>query len=275
MPDQAAELRSLMRNAEQSRPRTNGPAAPILVVQGGKGGVGATWLSVNLAIGLALQGGRTVLVDANLNHADAASYCGVQDRDTIAEVMRGERDLREVLQPGPAGLLVAAGAWAPSFMAEASDRMQQRLVDQIRTLGSHAERIVVDLGAGTGPLARKFWQAADQALVVATPDTAALMDSYATIKTLHRAGQAEIGFLVNQAKSSAEADELFARLERSCRRFLNTPITSYGDIPSDPLLPSSIEQGEPLLLLRPQADASAGIQRLASRIFHRSLQEAA
>jgi len=276
MRDQAAELRSLMFRAARRTTPLPGPPTHLIALCGGKGGVGVTSLAVNLAASLAEYGMRTVLVDANLYRADAAAYCGLAEAESIADVLSGGRDIHEVLQPGPSGLQVAPGIWAPDALGAIEERAAQRLVTQLKQMGRHAETVVVDLGSGLTELTRRFWSAADTSVVVTTPDSVSLMDSYATIKTLSDGpGDPAIGMIVNRSADDEAAGDVFARAARSCQRFLNLPLINFGHAPLDPQMQRSIEQQSPLVISHPKSAAAAHIHRIASRLSHRPAHGAA
>ena len=159
MRDQADDLRQLIQrgsHANWSR-RTVGERAPKLVtVTGGKGGVGATTLAVNLALSLASEGHRTVLVDADLDSADAAALCHIESSFTVADVLAGRRTVHETLQRGPMGILVLPGAWALGNVADCSPAAQERLIVQLKDLGAYADFVILDTEADCNRAMRAF-----------------------------------------------------------------------------------------------------------------------
>src|SRR3989304_1863508 len=145
MHDQANDLRRLVR---ESRTPASAPAPlrpTLLVVAGGKGGVGTTTLAVNLAVALAQRGRRTVLVDADPDTADAAILCRLPEHHTVADVLASRRSIAEALQPGPGGIRVLAGAWGLGTVWDCPPAAQQQLVEQLGGPDMPAE-----LGVGGG-----------------------------------------------------------------------------------------------------------------------------
>jgi MinD-like ATPase involved in chromosome partitioning or flagellar assembly len=118
MQDQADELRQLVLRSAAAARHPAAPPPPLIVLHGAKGGVGTTSLAVNLAVSLARAGRRAVLVDADFHQPDATALCGLSDGDSVADVLAGRRTVHEVLQPGPAGIQVVPGLWAPSALAD-------------------------------------------------------------------------------------------------------------------------------------------------------------
>jgi flagellar biosynthesis protein FlhG len=186
MYDQANHLRKLVLSGAVD-PRGPDDDAPFLIaVAGGKGGVGTTTLAVNLATALARDGRRTLLVDADISHADVAKLCGLHDGYTVADVLSGRRTLHEAIQRGPAGVQIVPGSWAGEDLTEASPPAQQRFIRQLRGLGAHAEYVIIDAGSGLNRVVQTFWRSADAVLLVTTPDLVSVMDAYAQSKCTRR-----------------------------------------------------------------------------------------
>ena len=134
MSDQAYRLRELM-HATAARPSGAPEVAPRLVAMAGaKGGVGATTVAVNVAIALAQQGQRTLLVDAHPQRADVAAQCGLTDGVSVCEVLAGSRSLHETILRGPGGIQILAGRWAASIASQWTASAQQHLIAELKSL---------------------------------------------------------------------------------------------------------------------------------------------
>lgn len=236
MPDQADNLRQLVIDAIP-RARSGGALPPTIVVTGGKGGVGATTVAINLAGALAQQGRRTVLVDAAPN-ADAAQLLGVAVNRgmSLEDVLCGAITAPEALLEGPAGVSLLAGHWAAEWALDRSPRSLDRLIEQLQSLSGLADALVVDSGSGVNRWTRALWRQAGFALLVTTPDDVAVMDSYATIKRCLPAGEnrdehIDIRLLVNACHDAATATDVQNRLAASCRRFLGHAIGRAPSLP--------------------------------------------
>ncbi len=182
MIDQANDLRKLVMQAAENRPDGLPERVPMLLVSGGKGGVGTTTVAVNVAVAAAQRGLRAVLIDADPDRADVQSLCRLRDRYTVSDVLSGRRTLGEALQPGPAGVFVLPGAWAVADLADASESSQVRLLDQFAALGPRADVVVIDGGNGLHPFTRRLWRSCAEVVLVATPEPSAVLDAYAAIK---------------------------------------------------------------------------------------------
>jgi flagellar biosynthesis protein FlhG len=267
MHDQADELRVLARQwASESRPAAGGPRK--IVVSAGKGGVGTTTVAVNLAAALGRQGCRTILVDADFSGADAAMLCGIESRDTIADVLSGRRSVHEVLQPGPGGIQVVPGIWSPGSIPDCSPSAQQRLLRELDHLGRHAEVVVLDAGSGLNHIVQRFWQAADELLVVTTVEAVSIMDAYAAIKLLlAERVPAVVCTVVNQSPEAGVAIGVHARIAQACQRFLGLRVDRGGSVPWDSSVASANRSGQPLVIENPAAPAAREIERMAEQLL--------
>jgi flagellar biosynthesis protein FlhG len=267
MRDQAAELRNLVRRSLHA-PETGASEPPRLVIfLGGKGGVGTTTLAVNVAVTLAQLGKRVVLVDADRHRGDVALLCGLRERHSVADIMSGRRDVHEVLESGPGGIQIVPGAWAPGSRRDAAPAGQDRLLHQLQSLGRHAEVVIVDAGAGPGELAGRFWLAADQAILVTTADSVAIMDTYATIKVLASGGHAPpLRVAVNQVNETGAGQDVHGRIAQSCRRFLGLEAAGGPHVPLDGRVPASAAAAAPLVIASPTCEAAKAIGRLAAAV---------
>jgi flagellar biosynthesis protein FlhG len=213
LPDQAAELRNLVRRS--ARGIIVGPAPVLLAVAGGKGGVGTTTLALNLALAISELGSRMVLADMNVYRADVAPLCGMKENTSVADILEARRDVHEALQAGPGGVQILPGVWAPSEPTNVNESAVKRLLTQLRRIGRHAEVVMLDVGSGSHDVMRQLWSACDMIVLVTTPDDVAIMDSYATIKTVAGDSEGAIYVALNQVTDVQHAQDAFARLAHS------------------------------------------------------------
>ncbi len=267
MIDQAADLRELARRSTLEQAWASPVAPRRLIVSGGKGGVGTTTVAVNLAVAMAAQGHRTVLVDANLNQGGVARLCPLQSRDTIAAVLAARRNVHEVLQNGPCGLQILPGLGAFDQPPDASPSAQERLIHQLLGLGQFADVMVLDAGSGLTHVVRRFWRMADLVLLVTTPEPDAIMDAYAAIKVLPEPGaQLRLRTLINLATDEAAA-RVHERLQTVSDRFLGRRVAAAGSIPTEPAVRDAARLGQPFVLTAPGSAASEQLTKLAERLM--------
>ena len=198
-------------------------------MSGSQSGIGTTTVACRLAKELALLGKRVVLVDAHPAEPALAHHWGIQPRGTLADVLAGKRTLVEVLQSTGSGVQILPGHWDAGSPPKLNHQAVEHLLAELRTLND-ADLVLADVGSGMSPWAHRFWQAAQQVLLVTTPDPKSVMESYAAIKladapTLGK----KLRIVVNQSTDPQQARGVFARLDQTCRRFLD--ITLAGGLP--------------------------------------------
>ena len=266
MCDQADELRQLVLRSSLRDRSAGGQAPPLVVVSGGKGGVGVTSVAVNLAVSLARQGARPLLVDADFDQPDATGLCSLKMADSIADVLNGRRTVHEVLQRGPAGIQVLPGVWAPQQRVSCPPVAQERMLTELSRLGTHVDMVVLDVGSSRGSTTQRFWQAANLVLVVTTTEPAAIMDAYAAIKML--AGDVPdttpIRLVANRADGKLAAP-VFDRVRDACHKFLKLSIATGPCIPA---WRTAAHSNRPQVLELPQAPATRMLEELAQLTLH-------
>jgi flagellar biosynthesis protein FlhG len=267
MLDQASTLRHLLLREHAAGGEA--PHSRLIVVAGGKPSLGVTTLSVNLAVALARSGSRTVLIDADLQQADAAILCGCSPTPNLGEVLASRRDIHEVLQRGPGGMQLIAGMNVADARTQTTTKGQKRFLRQLHSLGKHVDVFVVDAGSAPTDFARQLWAAADDVLLVTSPDVVAVMDSYAAIKTMFTPAlkHPQLRLIVNQAEDQAQARDVFRRIDQSCQRFLEVSLTLAAALPVDSQAVQAARHGVPVLLLTPQAPLCRAIDQLTDDLL--------
>jgi flagellar biosynthesis protein FlhG len=266
MSDQAYRLRALMHAGEARAPRAAG-APRLLAIAGAKGGVGTTSVAVNLAIAFARDGRRALLVDTARDRADLAAQCGLADGPGVADVLAARRSLHEAIQLGPAGIQVLSGRRADGPPADWSAAAGHLLVRELRGLGPHADVVLLDVGAALDAAARHFWRWTDEIVLVTTPDTVAVMDAYAAVKTHCEVPESmRVAILINKSPDSQAAQDAQFRLQRACRRFLGIDVRTLGAISNDAEFGAAAALFRPLLVHAPASTAAQAVVRIAERL---------
>jgi flagellar biosynthesis protein FlhG len=249
MADQADKLRELFHAAPPARQST--PAGPPLVtVTGGRTGVGATTVAVNLAAVLANRGMRTLLVDAapQSNLARVAGVSSAAGASSLSDVLAGRCALGEAITAGPAGTMLLAKGSGERFerRCESSARRifdrneapawarqaQQRFLSELASSGNRFDVVVADIGSGMTSCSRRFWLRAQLVLLVTTAEGSALLDSYAAVKlSVADATGPDVRLLVNQCENERLAKEAHDRFADACRRFLGRSVPALPSLP--------------------------------------------
>ncbi len=242
-----------------------------VAVTSGKGGVGKTSLAVNLALALAQAGTRTCLVDGDLGLANVDVLLNLHPRHTLQEVVTHGLTLDEVAVSGPAGLQVITAASGVETLANLGPAARRALVGRLTRAGREAEALVLDTGAGISQTVLAMTLAADEVLVVTTPEPTALTDAYAMLKVLnrHRPGL-PVRVVINQVEHAAHAREVHDHLARIVERFLHRDLPLAGWVPRDACVERAVREQRPLMLYFPYARASEAIRVIARRLDSRA-----
>ena len=246
---------------DRSRART-------LVVASGKGGVGKSNLCANLAVALGQRGARVLLLDADVSQANLDLLLGLHPRYDLQHVLSGERTLEEIVVTGPAGVRLIPAASDVPELAELDDYRRECLLRGIGTLEGEADLVVMDTASGVTRDVLALCLAADDVIVMTTPEMPAFADAYGLVKVLNAQGiRRAPHLLVSQAASAEEAAETADRIRLVARRFLCLELDSWGVIPDDPAIPLAVRRQEPVLTAFPQSPAAAAYRALAERLW--------
>ena len=248
--------------------KLNSLATPVQViaVTGGKGGVGKTSVSVNLATALTSAGKRVVLLDGDLGLANADVFLGLSPRYTLAHVLSGERTLDEILVTAPQGFQVVPAASGAADLANMGATEHLGLVRAFSSLAARVDVMIVDTAAGISHSVLQFSQAAQQVVVVICDEPASLTDAYALVKVLSRShGVSRFRVVANRVSIPGAGAELFSRFERVTARFLDVVLEFAGEIPEDELLRRSVREQRPVSDAYPASPASRAFKKLAAR----------
>ncbi|GAB4356662.1 MAG: flagellar synthesis regulator FleN [Gammaproteobacteria bacterium] len=252
--DQAAGLRRL------SAPRP----VQVIAVTSGKGGVGKTNVSVNLAVSLAELGRRVMLLDADLGLANVDVLLGLHPQFNLSHVMNGERTLDEILIKGPLGIQIIPASSGIKNMAEMSPAEHAGLVRAFSDIGQDVDTLLVDTAAGISDSVVSFSRASQEVLVVVCDEPASITDAYALIKLLNREyGLQRFRILANMTHNPQEGKELFTKITRVTDRFLDVTLDYMGAIPQDNYVRKAVQQQRTVVEAYPSSKASQAFKQLA------------
>lgn len=261
MSDQAQNLREFVRKNQR--------LARVLAVTSGKGGVGKTSTSVNLAISLAAQGRRVIVLDADLGLANVEVLMGLNALYNLQHVIEGSKGLLEILEKGPGGIEVIPGSSGLAKMADLGPEARRNILEGLRELQENVDFIIVDTMAGIGRNAVSFAAAADEILIVTTPEPSATVDAYAMLKTVYaQRRDAAFRLIVNMASSRQQAAAVTANLANVAQQYLGCHLSSLGYIVRDPHVSQAVMQSRPFVLQFPASPAAKCVQEIASQILH-------
>lgn len=262
----------VFKRLESRRPRVAGvKIARTITVTSGKGGVGKTSTVANLAIALAQAGRRVIILDADLGLANIDVVFGIRPQKTLSDVINGSTTLDQILINGPCGIQIIAGGSGISDLAQLDPKRSQHLFDQLRFLEDKTDYLLIDTGAGISQNVISFCLAADQIVVITTPEPTSLADAYGIIKVINQSRpEANVSLLVNQAEHEEEAGFIQERLRKVAWDFLQFDVKFLGFLPQDRQMYVAVRQQTPLLLFSPMSPAAVGLREIVSREFNES-----
>lgn len=267
MVDQAERLRELIKtNTPDSSP------ARVIAITSGKGGVGKTNLAVNLGIALMKLGSRVLLVDADLGMANVDVMLGVIPKFNLGHVLAGQKNINEIMTNGPLGLKIIAGGSGDYKMANLTERSLEFCLQQLSDIENSADIILIDTGAGISRNVLKFVLAAEEVIIVTTPELTAITDAYGIIKVVASVNRdIPIWVVVNMTHDENESKQVMDRLSAVTNRFLGIELCHIGSIPMDPNVPRAVKEQQPFIIGRPRTLAAQNVVEIAQNILDRSV----
>lgn len=254
--DQATGLRQI----------TGAEPVQVIAVTGGKGGVGKTCASINLAVALAQRGKRVLLLDADLGLANVDVLLGLQPQYNLSHVLSGECALEDIICDGPEGLRIVPAASGRRRMADLSAAEHAGLIAAFSELALNFDVLVVDTAAGIADSVISFSQASQKVVVVICDEPASITDAYALMKVLSSDYDVrEFQVLTNQTPNAAEGRALFAKIARASNKFLDISLEHFGNVPYDHSQRRAVQRQQPVATAFPSASATLAFRALAEQ----------
>nr|MBI3612532.1 MinD/ParA family protein [Nitrospirota bacterium] len=250
---------------EERRSRSSG--VQVIAVTSGKGGVGKTNVVANLALAMAQTGKRVMVLDADLGLANLDVLLGLVPAYTLEHVLAGDKRLDEIILTGPAGVQILPASSGIQDLTALTPDQQRLLRDEFDRLAQDVDVLLIDTGAGISSNVLFFAVAAQEIMVVASPEPTSITDAYALMKVLsNRFSEKRFRLLVNMVRRREEGPEVYRKIGLVADRFLNISIDYVGAIPADDYVPMAVRRQRAVLDLFPQAPASREFQRLATQV---------
>ncbi|MCF6336093.1 MAG: MinD/ParA family protein [Spirochaetales bacterium] len=266
MTDQAEQLREIMRSRNENgdvNSRTR-----VIAVSSGKGGVGKTNMSINIAIAYAQLGKKVLVMDADLGLANVNVAMGIIPKYNLYHLIRQKKKMQDIIINTDFGIQIVAGASGFSKIANLSDEERENFIGEISSMDA-VDIIVIDTSAGVSSNVLDFIAAADDAIIVTTPEPTAITDAYGIIKIIAtEIDNMNLGLklIVNRVKSVTEGKKVAERVINIASQFLNLKVDYLGYVYDDPQVSQAILKQKPFMIIDPNCKASICIKHIVSRL---------
>ncbi|MBO4505926.1 MAG: MinD/ParA family protein [Lachnospiraceae bacterium] len=265
--DQADQLRKMVNKQKKVR-----KVSRVITVTSGKGGVGKSTLSVNLAIALSRMGKRVIILDADFGLANVEVMLGIRPQHNLADLMFRGKELKDIITEGPEGVGFISGGSGIQELSRLTRDQVIYLVQKLYELDELADIILVDTGAGIADTVLEFVSASNEVLVVATPEPTSITDAYALLKTLNRKSDfvkenTSIRMVANRIKDAEEGENLHQKLSVVVEKFLNIKVEYLGGILNDANCQKAVMQQDPVMLSFPNSNTASAIQKIAAKLI--------
>ncbi|MFP5213577.1 MAG: MinD/ParA family protein [Acidobacteriota bacterium] len=243
----------------------------VIAVSSGKGGVGKSNVVINLALAFDRLGLKVLIMDADLGLANIDVLLGLAPKYNISHVLDGRKRIEEVLVNGPGNIRIMPASSGVHELTRLTDEQKLIFLEMLDGLETEIDILLIDTSAGISDTVLYFNLAAQEKIIVVTPEPTSLTDAYALIKVLYtRHGERHFRILTNQVKDEKTGKAIFAKISKVADHFLDGLSLDYlGSVPYDPMVPKAVIQQRPLLELFPDTPAARAFMSIA-----RSIQKA-
>ena len=250
-------------NKDGSKPKL---ANKVIAIASGKGGVGKTVFTVNLAVCLAKSGKKVLVIDGDLGLGNVNVLFGFHPKFNLYHVMKGHRSIRDIIYKSPEGVDILPGSNGYTQFANLDDKAREQLIKSFSELDDY-DYILIDTGAGIGANVISFTLYANEVLLMITPDPTSGTDAYGLIKSLSSIDKnKKISFIVNRIKTEQEGNKVVKRITEISNKFLGMKPTKLGFLYQDEEIDKSIRKQKPLLFTAPNSKAAENLYQIAGTI---------
>jgi flagellar biosynthesis protein FlhG len=255
--DQAAGLRNLSR----TKP------VKVIAVTAGKGGVGKSNVSVNLAVALTQLNKKVMLLDADLGLANVDIMLGLHAKYNLSHVIQGTCELSDVILQGPNGIRVIPAASGTEFMTQLSHAEHAGIIDAFNELTDDLDYLIIDTAAGISDTVLSFTRSSQELIVVVCDEPTSLTDAYALIKIMSKRYEwTNFHVLANMVRNIKDGKNLFNKLLRVSEQFLEVQLNYLGAVPFDEQVHKAVKKQKSVLMAYPESNASSAFRELADGV---------
>lgn len=270
--DQAEQLR-IIKAQNQSR-----PLARVITVTSGKGGVGKSNASINLAIQFRKIGKKVIILDADFGLANIEIMFGAVPKHNFCDLIYQGKNIKEIITWGPMEVGFISGGSGIAGMSNLSRDYLNYIIRNLTELDSIADIIIVDTGAGISDAVLEFLVASGEILLITTPEPTSITDSYSLLKALYRHPRfdqeaTKVKMIANRVARESEGEILYQKLNAVVERYLKIPMVYMGSIPEDAQLSRAVMQQVPVSLQNPSAKSTQAYEKIAAKLLGREEAE--
>lgn len=270
--DQATRLRQMVKEQDVKS------SARVIAVTSGKGGVGKTTVSVNLAIEMSKRGKKVVIFDADFGLANVEVMLGIRPKYNLLDLIHYNKSIEEIITTGPNGIGFISGGSGVSELASLDKNSLKLLITEMAKLDQLYDVVIIDTGAGITDSVMEFVMVSPEVLLVVTPEPTSITDSYSLLKVLRRKEDFNplyktINVITNRVDNIDEGNEIYSKIHTVSSKFLNTKLNYLGYVMQDKNASIAIIEQKPVVMAYPNSIASRCFDNLASKMLDEPKEE--
>lgn len=273
--DQAKNLRELMLNSKSNIIKKNNINARVITISSGKGGVGKTSFSINLALYFSSLGKKVLIIDADFGLANVEVLLDVRPEYNFYHIIKGKKSIAEVMVDTKYGIKFISGGNGLRELSNINNTEIKYFIEQFDYIDKIFDIIIIDTGAGISKSVTNFIAASDQPIVITTTEPTSFTDAYTLIKIIKEENKQieNVQLVINKADDQQEAERIFKKLANVSNKFLSLNLENIGFIPVDLELIKSIKQQKPAILLNHSSKYSKSIINIGNNILKQPLDQ--
>ncbi len=255
-----------MDQAQGIRQMKNNKPVRVIAVTSGKGGVGKSNITVNLAVALANDDQKVLVMDADLGLANIDVLLGLNPDYNLSHVINGECMLEDTIVEGPAGINIIPASSGTRNMADLTPAENAGIIQSFSELTTPVDTLLIDTAAGLSDSVVSYVRAAREVIVVVCDEPASITDAYAMIKVMNRDfGVQRFHVLANMARSIQQGRELYIKLSRVADQYLDVTLDFLGSVPYDDYLMKAVQKQKCVIETYPRSPASMAFRKIAKK----------